>query len=98
MSTSTVWTATIGTIVIFLGACLIEKLRGAALLRSFAQLLSMLPLAVPGMVLGLSYIFFFNNPANPLNGIYGTMAILVLCTIVHFYTVPSNGSDGIEAD
>ena len=47
----------------------------------------MLPMAVPGMVLGLAYIFFFNNPANPLNVIYGTMAILVICTVTHFYTV-----------
>jgi iron(III) transport system permease protein len=44
-------------------------------------------MAIPGMVLGLAYIFFFNNPANPLNAIYGTMAILVVCTITHFYTV-----------
>ena len=28
---------------------------------------AMLPMAVPGMVLGLGYIFFFNAPANPLN-------------------------------
>jgi len=48
----------------------------------------MIPLAMPGMVLGLSYIFFFNNPANPLGGIYGTMTILVLSTVVHLYTVP----------
>ena len=47
----------------------------------------MLPMAVPGMVLGLSYIFFFNDPANPLNAIYGTMAILVVSTVTHFYTV-----------
>ncbi len=39
------------------------------------------------MVLGLSYIFFFNNPSNPLHGIYGTMAILVICTVTHFYSV-----------
>jgi iron(III) transport system permease protein len=39
------------------------------------------------MVLGLAYIFFFNNPANPFNFIYGSMAILVVCTISHFYTV-----------
>ena len=47
----------------------------------------MLPMAIPGMVLGLAYIFFFNNPENPLNSIYGTMAILVVCTVTHFYTV-----------
>ena len=47
----------------------------------------MLPMAIPGMVLGLAYIFFFNNPDNPLSAIYGTMAILVIVTITHFYTV-----------
>jgi iron(III) transport system permease protein len=38
-------------------------------------------------VLGLAYIFFFNAPHNPLNVIYHTMAILVISTITHFYTV-----------
>lgn len=47
----------------------------------------MIPMAVPGMVLGLAYIFFFNHPDNPLGFIYGTMPILVIVTIAHFYTV-----------
>jgi iron(III) transport system permease protein len=51
------------------------------------HLLAMIPLAVPGIVLGLSYIFFFNAPDNPLNFIYGTMTVLVVNTICHFYTV-----------
>ena len=46
----------------------------------------MLPMAVPGLVLGLGYIFFFNAPGNPLNGLYHTLTLLTLCTIVHFYT------------
>jgi iron(III) transport system permease protein len=46
-----------------------------------------IPLAVPGLVLGLAYIFFFNHPDNPLEFVYGTMAILVICTVTHFYTV-----------
>jgi iron(III) transport system permease protein len=50
------------------------------------RLMAMLPMAVPGLVLGLGYIFFFNAPANPLNGLYQTMALLVLCTVIHFYT------------
>ena len=41
----------------------------------------------PGLVLGLAYIFFFNAKDNPLNFIYATMIILVVNTIVHFYTV-----------
>jgi iron(III) transport system permease protein len=44
-------------------------------------------MAVPGMVLGLAYIFFFNDPRNPLGGLYRTMTILILNTVVHFYTV-----------
>jgi iron(III) transport system permease protein len=43
-------------------------------------------MAVPGLVLGLGYIFFFNAPGNPLHALYHTMTLLVLCTIVHFYT------------
>ena len=39
------------------------------------------------MVIGLAYIFFFNHPDNPLGVIYGTMIILVVSTIAHFYTV-----------
>jgi len=35
----------------------------------------------------MSYIFFFNSPDNPLNFLYGSMAIMVISTIVHFYTV-----------
>ncbi len=81
------YTAFFGTIIIFSGAYLVEKGRGFGFGRGLIQLLAILPMAVPGMVLGLAYIFFFNHPNNPLGFIYGTMAILVLCTITHFYTV-----------
>ena len=79
--------ALIGTAIIFTGAYLVEKARGFAAGRSAVQFLAMMPMAIPGMVLGLAYVFFFNDPSNPLHAIYGTMAILVVCTIAHFYTV-----------
>ncbi len=79
-------TAFFGTILVFCGAYLLEKTKGANGLRGTVRLLAMLPMAVPGLVLGLGYIFFFNEPKNPLNGLYHTMALLTLCTIVHFYT------------
>jgi iron(III) transport system permease protein len=82
-----IYTAVIGTGFIFFQSYLVAKLAGFKLLKWFFHLFSILPLAVPGLVLGLAYIFFFNAPNNPLNGIYGTMAILVVCTISHFYTV-----------
>ncbi|QFT84595.1 Putrescine transport system permease protein PotH [Halomonas sp. THAF12] len=79
--------ATIGTLAIFFNAWLIEKSQGYRPLRQGLHFLAMLPMAVPGMVLGLAYIFFFNQAGNPLNWIYGTLIILVLNTLVHFYTV-----------
>jgi len=80
-------TAVIGTSIIFFGAYLVEKSNGFRVGRTIFQMFAMLPMAIPGMVLGLAYIFFFNNPDNPLNAIYGTMTILVVCTVTHFYTV-----------
>lgn len=82
-----VWTAVIGTVVIFVGAYLLEKTRSFAIGRTLAQFMAMLPMAVPGLVLGLAYIFFFNARGNPLGFIYATMAILVVNSITHFYTV-----------
>jgi iron(III) transport system permease protein len=81
------WTAVIGTVVVFLGAYLLEKTRGFVWGRGVAQFMAMLPMAVPGLVLGLAYIFFFNARSNPLGFIYATMIILVVNSITHFYTV-----------
>ena len=81
------YTAGIGTAMVFVGAYLVEKTQGFRSGRTLFQFLAMMPMAIPGMVLGLAYIFFFNDPANPLNFLYGTMAILVLSTVTHFYTV-----------
>jgi iron(III) transport system permease protein len=87
-------TALFGTVLVFCSAYLLEKTPGGRAadrgpvgwLRTLVRALAMLPMAVPGLVLGLGYIFFFNAPANPLSGLYHTLALLTLCTIVHFYT------------
>ncbi|HHF3033096.1 TPA: putative 2-aminoethylphosphonate ABC transporter permease subunit [Vibrio diabolicus] len=81
------WTAVIGTAIIFVGAYCIEKGRAFGPIRQVMQMLSVVPMAVPGMVLGLGYIFYFNDANNPLNVLYGTMAFLVINTVVHYYTV-----------
>ncbi|MDM8542502.1 putative 2-aminoethylphosphonate ABC transporter permease subunit [Desulfococcaceae bacterium HSG9] len=91
-------TAVIGAFITFTSAYLIEKTKGARLLKQVAYFLSILPLALPGLVIGIAYIFFFNKPnlsipftgiefSNPFNLLYGTMAILIVCNIIHFYTV-----------
>jgi iron(III) transport system permease protein len=81
-------TALFGTIAVFVSAYLIEKSRGMSTARSILYLLCVVPLAVPGMVKGLSYIFAFNDPANPLYILYGTMLLLSISTIMHYFTVP----------
>ena len=85
------WCALAGAAVTFAGAYWLEKTgietsRWFGWLRPLAQAQAMMPMAVPGMVLGIGYIVFFNNPDNPAGFLYGTMAILVISTIVHFYS------------
>jgi iron(III) transport system permease protein len=79
--------ALLGTPFVFLLAYLLERGPAEGALGSGLRLAVTLPLAIPGLVLGLAYILFFNHPANPLGLLYGTLAILVLNSIVHFYTV-----------
>lgn len=80
-------TALLGTPFIFTTAYLLEKTgaRGGRLATA-VQALAALPMGVPGLVLGIGCILFFNHPANPLGGLYKTMALMVLATVVHYYS------------
>jgi iron(III) transport system permease protein len=80
------WCATFGAAFIFGVAYLLEKTRGLAAWRPFVRLMAVLPMGIPGMVLGLGYIFFFVIADNPLHFLYGGMAILAINTVVHYYT------------
>ncbi|WP_240374194.1 putative 2-aminoethylphosphonate ABC transporter permease subunit [Bacillus piscicola] len=91
-------TATAGTLIVFIGAYLIEKTRFMRTTRKVGYLFSIMPLALPGLAIGLAYIFFFNQAefaipftniaiTNPLQGLYGTIWILVLANLIHFYAV-----------
>ena len=79
-------TAVVGTVITFAGAYLVEKSRTAA--AGVLYMLALLPVAVPGMVLGLAYIFVFNAAGSVLNRLYGTLAILVISNLIHYFTVP----------
>jgi len=93
-----VLSAVFGTAAAFGGAYLVEKTRSPRPIRETARFLALIPLALPGLVIGLSYIFLFNRPAfefpggftiaNPLNALYGTPWILVVANVVHFLSVP----------
>lgn len=75
--------AIIGVVAVTIGAYVIQKL-GNPFTR-FLYFLSILPAAVPGMVLGLGYIFAFNDPANPVYLIYGTVLMLAINTVYHYH-------------
>lgn len=91
--------AVAGVALCFPFAYLCEKCRVLPALRRFSYYMSLIPLALPGLVIGLSFIFMFNTPGftvplvgatfrNPLVFLYGTPAILVISNIVHFMSVP----------
>lgn len=90
-------TAVIGTVFVFIFAYVTEKTKGAKFLKSIANLLSILPMALPGLVLGISYVLFFNTPEfnignkvyvlNYFNVLYGSIFLMVFCNITHFYSV-----------
>ncbi|MEK3986798.1 ABC transporter permease subunit [Paenibacillus sp. FSL K6-3166] len=76
-----VLTAIVGTIVAYAAA--IINVRTPVKGKATFDILSMVTNTVPGMVLGLSYLLLFNN-----SSLKGTFTILVLCTLVHYFTTP----------
>lgn len=79
-------TAGIGSLLVFATGYLLAKTPAPVAPAGLIRSLALLPMAVPGLVLGLGYVFCFNHPDNPLRGLYGSMAILVAATVAHFYT------------
>ncbi len=75
--------AAIGIVVTVVAASTARKLPPT--LARALYFLSILPAAIPGMVLGLGYVLIFNAPGNPLEVLYGTVTILALCTVYHYH-------------
>lgn len=74
-------TAVIGVMIAFMTAYLSARMKSR--LSRFLHLSSMTSAAIPGMVLGLSYVLVFNGTP-----IYGTIIVLVLVNVVHFIASP----------
>jgi len=75
--------AAIGVVVTLAAAAMARTLRPVS--AQLLHFLSILPAAVPGMVLGLGYILTFNDPRNPLEVLYGTLLILAICNVYHYH-------------
>lgn len=74
-------TAIVGTFVAFSSAVI--NVRTAVKGRGTIDVVSMMTNTVPGMVLGLSYLLFFND-----SSLKGTFLIIILCNLVHYFTTP----------
>jgi iron(III) transport system permease protein len=75
--------AVIGVVVVIAAAWALHRFQGPV--TRFLYFLSILPAAVPGMVLGLGYILAFNDPGNPVYLIYDTVLILAICNVYHYH-------------
>ena len=75
-------TSLIGMAVIYFSAYLTARSKKTFSTMTL-HLISMVSLAIPGIVLGLSYVIFFKGTF-----IYGTLAILILVNMIHFFASP----------
>lgn len=81
--TIAILTGIIGTIMAFLTAYFSTRIEGK--MGRILHFISISSIAIPGIVLGVGYIFLFKNT----NGwFYGTMIILILVNVAHFFGSP----------
>ncbi|MDR2662174.1 MAG: ABC transporter permease subunit [Treponema sp.] len=71
----------LGTALAYITAYITARIPGKS--SKALHLVSITSLAVPGLVLGISYVLFFKG-----SFIYGTIAMLVLANIIHFLASP----------
>ncbi|MEG0576534.1 MAG: ABC transporter permease subunit [Bacilli bacterium] len=76
-----IFVAVIGTGLSFVCAYFTSRMKNR--FTYYIHLLSLFTLAVPGIVLGLSYVMMFKE--TPL---YGTISILIFVNIIHFFASP----------
>ncbi|MBQ8881019.1 MAG: ABC transporter permease subunit [Oscillospiraceae bacterium] len=74
-------TASLGTAISFMTAYMTARMHSRA--SRFLHLSSITSAAIPGVVLGLSYVLAFKG-----SSVYGTLAILVMVNLIHFIASP----------
>jgi len=76
-----VLTALFGTVLAFLCSYMTARVKDK--FGNVLHLVSLTSMAIPGIVLGLSYVIFFSK-----TNIYGTILIVVLVNSIHFFASP----------
>ncbi|WP_249979269.1 ABC transporter permease subunit [Vreelandella olivaria] len=75
--------ASLGVVLIFLMAVSMKKL--PAQIGRIVNFIAIMPVGVPGLVLGLAYILAFNT-GGPLTLLYGTPLLIGLCNLYHYHS------------
>jgi iron(III) transport system permease protein len=73
-----------GTILTFMLGAAMQRMPRAVVKPIY--FFCLLPAAVPGLVLGLSYIFAFNIAGSPLYALYGSAILIAICNCAHYWT------------
>jgi iron(III) transport system permease protein len=76
-----VWVSVLGTALAWITAYFTARTQGKS--SRLLHLVSITSLAIPGMVLGISYVLFFKG-----SFIYGSLAMLILVNTIHFMASP----------
>ncbi len=74
-------TSAVGTAFAFITAYFTARMKTKT--SRILHLMSIVSLAVPGLVLGLSYVIIFKSTF-----VYGTLVILIMVNVVHFFASP----------
>lgn len=78
-----VLTAVFGTFLAYAGAIVAARCKLPPLMKKLLDGFAMVTNTIPGMVLGLAYLFLFSG-----SSLQGTLMILIVCNIVHYYSTP----------
>lgn len=76
-------TGILGTVLAYIMGYV--SLRTSPKFKKVLHLFSIATLAIPGLVLGIGYIFLFSNT---MGWFYGTIIILVVVNIIHYFSSP----------
>lgn len=76
-------TAAIGTVVAYGAALITARSNLSEKYKQTIESISLVTNAIPGMVLGVAYMFLFSGTA-----LQNTLILMVLCNIVHYFSTP----------
>lgn len=76
-------TALIGTLIAYGSAIITARSTVSAKLKQTVEGIVLVTNTIPGMVLGLAFLFCFSG-----TGLQSTFTILIICNVVHFFSTP----------